>query len=235
MKCTMKRLLLLIFLSFIALPAFSQIEAGVHETVVPTTIKAMVDDSRDVLSLSNFRYRIMAAFIETYDSESLVFTVEDEGYVIPIQLQKNDLNATKRYLARNLQKGDIITIEGDICKIEINDEEFRGLTNAVIVETTDYEVKVKGTANIHLKGRSLLGALPKPTYVGQEEGIVVVAIKVDQYGTVTEAIPGAAGTTVTNEALLNASRSAALKAHFNQSANAPALQAGTISYIFKLK
>jgi hypothetical protein len=52
---------------------------------------------------------------------------------------------------------------------------------------------------------------------------------------VTEAIPGAEGTTVTDKTLWNAARSAALKAHFNQSANAPALQTGTITYIFKLK
>ena len=79
------------------------------------------------------------------------------------------------------------------------------------------EGKTEGTANAHVKG------------------IVVVQVKVDQYGTVTEAIPGAEGTTVTDKTLWNAARSAALKAHFNQSANAPALQTGTITYIFKLK
>ena len=97
------------------------------------------------------------------------------------------------------------------------------------------EGKTEGTANAHVKGRSVLGSLPKPTYNAQVEGIVVVQVKVDQYGTVTEAIPGAEGTTVTDKTLWNAARSAALKAHFNQSANAPALQTGTITYIFKLK
>jgi hypothetical protein len=95
--------------------------------------------------------------------------------------------------------------------------------------------KVEGSANAHVKGRSVLGSLPKPTYNAQVEGIVVVAVKVDQYGTVTEAIPGADGTTVNDKDLWNAARSAALKAHFNQSASAPALQTGTITYIFKLK
>ena len=97
------------------------------------------------------------------------------------------------------------------------------------------EGKTEGSANAHLKGRNVVGSLPKPTYSTQLEGIVVVQIKVDQYGTVTEAIPGAEGTTVTDKTLWNAARSAALKAHFNQSANAPAVQSGTITYIFKLK
>ncbi|MBP3256679.1 MAG: hypothetical protein J6M23_01590 [Bacteroidales bacterium] len=95
--------------------------------------------------------------------------------------------------------------------------------------------KTEGTANAHVKGRNVVGTLPKPSYNSQTEGIVVVQVKVDQYGTVTEAIPGAEGTTVTDKTLWNAARSAALKAHFNQSASAPALQTGTITYIFKLK
>jgi len=97
------------------------------------------------------------------------------------------------------------------------------------------EGKTEGSANAHVKGRNVVGTLPKPSYNAQTEGTVVVQIKVDQYGTVTEAIPGAEGTTVTDKTLWNAARSAALKAHFNQSANAPALQTGTITYIFKLK
>ena len=91
------------------------------------------------------------------------------------------------------------------------------------------------TANAQVKGRSVLGSLPKPAYNSQNEGTVVVTVKVDQFGSVTEAIPGAEGTTVTDKKLWNAARAAALKAHFNQSANAPALQDGTITYIFKLK
>ena len=43
------------------------------------------------------------------------------------------------------------------------------------------------------------------------------------------------GTTVTNTALWNAARAAAMKAHFNMSADAPVLQTGTITYKFKLQ
>ena len=97
------------------------------------------------------------------------------------------------------------------------------------------EGKTEGSANAHVKGRSVLGTLPRPGYNSQVEGIVVVQVKVDQYGNVTEAIPGVEGTTVTDKTLWNAARSAALKAHFNQSADAPVLQVGTITYKFKLQ
>ena len=86
------------------------------------------------------------------------------------------------------------------------------------------EGKVEGTANAHLQGRSVVGSLPKPAYGIQAEGNVVVQIKVDQYGNGTEAIPGVEGTTVTNKELWNAARNAAMKAHFNMKADAPALQ-----------
>ena len=95
--------------------------------------------------------------------------------------------------------------------------------------------KTEGAPNAHVKGRSVLGALPRPDYAVQDEGKVVVDIWVDNYGNVTTAIAGGQGTTVSNQALWAAARAAAMKAHFNQSADAPALQQGTITYIFKLK
>ena len=95
--------------------------------------------------------------------------------------------------------------------------------------------RTEGSANAHLEGRSVKGSLPKPVYSAQEEGTVVVQIKVDQYGDVKEAVAGAAGTTVTDRNLWVAARNAAMKAHFNVSASAPPVQTGTITYIFKLK
>ena len=98
-----------------------------------------------------------------------------------------------------------------------------------------HEGKTEGSANAHLKGRNVVGALPKPAYAAQESGTVVVTIWVDNYGNVTKAQAGAEGTTVTSKELWTAARAAAMKAHFNQKADAPALQQGTITYIFTLK
>ena len=84
---------------------------------------------------------------------------------------------------------------------------------------------------VSLKGRSVVGALLRPTYNVDIEGKVVVAITVDQYGKVTEAVPGVDGTTVTDQALWAATRKAAMESHFNQS-NDPNPSKGTITYNF---
>lgn len=95
--------------------------------------------------------------------------------------------------------------------------------------------KTEGSANAHVKGRYVVGTLPKPAYASQVAGTVVVQVKVNQYGEVVEAVAGAEGTTVTDASLWAAARAAAMKAHFNMDADAPAMQTGTITYIFKLK
>ena len=94
---------------------------------------------------------------------------------------------------------------------------------------------VRGEPSVRLEGRSTMGSLPKPAYTVNKEGVVVVKIMVDQYGKVTNAIPGQSGTTVSDPTLWAAAKSAALKARFNVSASAAAVQTGTITYIFKLK
>ena len=91
-----------------------------------------------------------------------------------------------------------------------------------------------GEPNAKLAGRSVNGTLPKPNYGVQAAGKVVVDIWVDNYGNVQKAVAGAEGTTVSDKVLWQAARKAALGAHFNMSADAPPLQKGTITYIFKL-
>ncbi len=94
--------------------------------------------------------------------------------------------------------------------------------------------ETSGEPNAKVAGRSVDGTLPRPSYPVQKSGTVVVEIWVDQYGTVQKAVAGAEGTTVTDKDLWQAARKAALGAHFNMSAEAPAMQKGTITYIFKL-
>lgn len=95
--------------------------------------------------------------------------------------------------------------------------------------------KQTGEPNAHIQGRSTVGVLPKPKYTAQTEGTVVVTVWVDQYGTVKKAQAGAAGSTTTNSELLAAARNAAMQSHFSPSGDAPALQEGTITYVFKLR
>jgi TonB family protein len=84
-------------------------------------------------------------------------------------------------------------------------------------------------------GRSVNGTLPRPSYGVQADGKVVVKIWVDQYGNVTKAQAGVEGTTATDKTLWQAAYKAALGAHFNMDATAPALQEGTITYIFRMR
>lgn len=95
--------------------------------------------------------------------------------------------------------------------------------------------RTDGKPNANLPGRQVLGALPEPVYTVQAAGKVVVRIKVDQYGKVVDAIPGAKGSTITDQTLWEAAKKAALEARFNLSSEAPPMQEGTITYIFNLK
>lgn len=95
--------------------------------------------------------------------------------------------------------------------------------------------ETQGAPKAQLSGRSVIGTLPSPAYSVQESGKVVVDIWVDNYGSVQKAVAGAEGTTVTDKTLWQAARKAAMGAQFNLSADAPAMQKGTITYIFKLK
>jgi TonB family protein len=101
----------------------------------------------------------------------------------------------------------------------------------------NYDGSGKGNTGtgFDLSGRSLSGALPKPEYNIQEEGIVVVEITVDRNGNVVSAEPILRGTTTQNSYLWRVARQAALKARFNSDSDAPAYQKGTITYHFDLK
>lgn len=92
-----------------------------------------------------------------------------------------------------------------------------------------------GNSNISydLGGRSAL-SLPRPVYDIQVEGKVVVEVTVDKSGKVTNAVAGRPGSTTLDATLHRIAREAALKATFNKSNEAPEIQKGTITYIFKL-
>lgn len=86
-----------------------------------------------------------------------------------------------------------------------------------------------------LGDREVEGHIVKPAYHVQDCGIVVVIIKVDQYGRVKSAVPEGEGTTTDNIELKKAAREAALKTRFKVSDTAPVLQEGTITYHFNLQ
>ena len=77
--------------------------------------------------------------------------------------------------------------------------------------------------------------LPKPEYIEQVEGIVVVEVFVDRHGNVIEARPGIKGSTTTDNKLMEAAKKAALNAKFDTKPDAPPRQTGTITYHFMLE
>jgi TonB family protein len=88
-------------------------------------------------------------------------------------------------------------------------------------------------ASVNLRGRHLEGALPLPKYTVEVEGRVVVRIAVNADGIVTGAEYEQAGSTTNRGELVAAAIEAAKKARFNQADTD--LQAGTITYLFKLR
>jgi TonB family protein len=86
----------------------------------------------------------------------------------------------------------------------------------------------------NLGGRKHL-SLPKPDDNSQATGLVVIRIKVDTKGNVTDAVYQTKGSTTTATALVNAAIAAARKAKFQPEASAPEVQIGTITYNFKVQ
>lgn len=90
-----------------------------------------------------------------------------------------------------------------------------------------------GNGDYNLGGRKPLSK-PKPNYICNEEGLVVVSIEVDTNGRVIKATAGVKGSTNTAGCLLTQARAAALKTTWQADFNAPSKQVGTIKYRFSL-
>ena len=75
---------------------------------------------------------------------------------------------------------------------------------------------------------------PKPDYICDEEGLVIVQIEVDINGRVTKAAAGVKGSTTTAACLLSQAKEAALKTTWQPDSKAPSKQVGTIKYRFSL-
>ena len=169
-----------------------------------------------------------AQHLGTKTNEAKEATAGDKGDVEVPEPPRKEINKRALFAAAN-NKTEKDTLAAQTAR-EVTDALKAGhaLGNTKVGETS-------GEPKANVKGRTLNGTLPRPTYTVQKEGRVVVKIWVDNYGTVQQAVPGAEGTTVTDRDMWNAARKAAMEASFNMSADAPAMQKGTITYIFKVK
>lgn len=90
-----------------------------------------------------------------------------------------------------------------------------------------------GGGDYQLGNRKALNK-PKPNYICDEVGTVVVHIEVDRNGNVTNAIPGVKGTTNSAECLKSEAKNAALKTTWQPDSNATSKQIGYIRYRFSI-
>ena len=84
-----------------------------------------------------------------------------------------------------------------------------------------------------LKGRGLVGNLPKPDYPGNKTGKIVIRVTVDASGRGTGASFEPKGSTESDPQLVSAALEAARKARFTESR--AAVQGGTITYVFRME
>lgn len=92
--------------------------------------------------------------------------------------------------------------------------------------------KQSGGSGFSLAGRSAR-SLPSPEYRGNREGKIVVKIWVDRIGNVTQVSAPEKGSTMTDAELVLTAKEAALKAKFNPKEDAPEMQTGTVTYVFR--
>ena len=90
----------------------------------------------------------------------------------------------------------------------------------------------KGGAQFSLNGRGAK-ALPTPNSTTQKQGKIVVQIFVDRSGNVVKVDAPAKGSTLSDAALVAQSKAAAMKAKFSPSDDAPEIQTGTITYVYR--
>lgn len=91
-----------------------------------------------------------------------------------------------------------------------------------------------GYGDFSLDGRSHMGALPRPSFNIEAEGVVMVRIVVNSEGHVISAELDLLGTDTDNQKLRNAAVEAAKKAKFN-AIQTKGNQAGSITYRFRLR
>lgn len=106
--------------------------------------------------------------------------------------------------------------------------------NAMLVKQKREHINVP-SSGISVEGRKVnRSTLVKPSNNYQESGKIVVKVWIDIYGNVKKAIIDE-GTTIKNTKMIAEARAAAMKAHFDQKLDAPAMQEGTITYTYSLQ
>ncbi len=183
------------------------------------------DKTKDI----NLVQRSEAQLLGSRQNEAAEATVGDKGDVEVPEPPRKEINKRALFTsAKNAPNKDTLAAQ---TAAKVSDALKEGHAHG----TTDQGREV-GQPNARLAGRSPVnGYLPAPTYDVQNSGTVVIDIWVDNYGKVQKALVNNELTTVTDKNMWQAALNAAKKAYFNMTMDAPPLQQGTITYVFKLK
>ena len=120
----------------------------------------------------------------------------------------------------------------ELAKIREERKQQLGEKEAEKKEYTDYLANRRTRISYSLVERNSI-ELPPPIYTCEEGGKVVINIKVDQYGYVTEVDYNKTSSSTDNGCLVENALEYARKARFSQSSKQ--IQLGTITYLFQSK
>ncbi|MBR5857118.1 MAG: hypothetical protein IKY70_07580 [Bacteroidales bacterium] len=211
---------------------FSEPLPQIEQTGAPKPIEVQAGNEPKALDADpNREIRLVqqsqAQEVATKPSEGKESSIGPDGDVEKPEPKKVEINQRALFTSANNKKKDTLAAQtAQRVSDALQSGHPQGNTRVGATE---------GEPSAQLAGRNVVGSLPFPAYNVNSEGKVVVKIMVDQYGKVTNAIPGVSGTTVQDKRLWESAKEAAYKAVFNISDSAPTLQEGTITYIFKLK
>lgn len=209
----MKKLIISLFLIFSAMVSFAQLKPPQQiDTLYVSAVKYNYADIRQENWPCSIIYKSTTTFRIGGD-EFYIHSVSKDYSGITFQVYREGPDKCYELLYKEKYNGERVI-------------EFSGYEFTCRQKLT--QEKRRYTALANLKGRTIIGALP--TFCSDKAGKIVVEINVDKYGAVQKAIPGVDGTTVTDEDLWNQARTSAMKSSFNMSAEAPAMQKGTIVY-----
>lgn len=219
----MKKLILFVLLVFPVLTTFAQIRPPQQtDTIYISAVKYNYADIRQENWPCSVIYKSTTSF-KIGEDEFTILKASKIG--VDVDFVVTDKEGKGRYILTYIEGSKDITVKFSgyefICRKILN--EAPGVSS--------YSEESLFTAHAILAGRRINGAVP--SFFSDKTGKVVVDIWVDNYGIVQKAVAGAEGTTVTDSELWNKARSSAMQASFNMSADAPAMQKGTITYTLK--
>lgn len=212
----MKKLILVILLTLYAHISYGQIKTPQQtDTLYIHSVKYNFTEIRQ----ENWPCSVIYKSTTSFNIDENIFLIRDankSASTIIFNVTSEESNETYKLFYKENYNKEII--------IEFSGYEF-------ICKTAEFNPSWTYESTANLRDRITNGTLPCFKDTSTESGTIVVKIWVNQYGEVEKAAAGVEGTTISDKAILQKAHNAAMGAHFNMSADAPALQEGTITYI----